>query len=52
MKKSKSEAVKGFKAVEFMRNVRSQINKETQGMNFEDLRKYFEDRRKLSNTVR
>jgi hypothetical protein len=37
-------AIKGFKAVVFMRETRRQINKETQGMGFEELKKYFEAR--------
>jgi hypothetical protein len=46
MKKNKSEAIKGFKAVEYMRKVRRQINEETQGMGFEELKQYFEDKKK------
>jgi hypothetical protein len=39
-----------FDAVKFMRQVRDEISKETEGMNFEQLKKYFEKRRlKLSH---
>ena len=40
-----SEIIEGFKAVEFMRRERDQISREIQGMNFEELQKYFEQRR-------
>ena len=46
---TKKEKQKEFDAVKFMREVRDSISKETQGMNFEQLKKYFEQRRmKLS----
>ncbi|GHU54122.1 hypothetical protein FACS189411_00220 [Bacteroidia bacterium] len=45
MKKKKTEAIEGFRAVEFMRETRSRINRETQGMGFEELKKYFDNRR-------
>ena len=42
---------KDFDAVKFMREVRDTISKETQGMNFEQLKEYFEQRRlKLSKS--
>ncbi|GHT30755.1 hypothetical protein FACS189432_09740 [Bacteroidia bacterium] len=44
MKKKKSEAIKGFKAVDFMREARNRIDRETQGMGFEELKKYFDNR--------
>ena len=40
-----SEIIEGFKAVEFMRKERDRISNEIQGMNFEELQKYFEQRR-------
>ena len=40
-----SEIIEGFKAVEFMRRERDQISSEIQGMDFEELQKYFEQRR-------
>ncbi|MDR1880827.1 MAG: hypothetical protein LBQ78_07810 [Tannerellaceae bacterium] len=45
MKKSETVAIKGFKAVEYMRKVRRQINEETRDMNFEELKKYFDNKR-------
>ena len=41
----KTKKEKDFDAVKFMREVRDKIRKETQGMNFEQLKKYFEARR-------
>jgi hypothetical protein len=41
---SKQKIIKGFKAVEYMRKERERIGRETQGMNFIELRKYFADR--------
>jgi hypothetical protein len=50
--KKNDEIIEGFKAVEFMRRERSQINNEIQGMNFEELQKYFEQRRiRLTNVT-
>jgi hypothetical protein len=47
--KTKSKTEKKFDAVKFMRQVRDNMSKETEGMNFEQLKKYFEQRkRKLS----
>jgi hypothetical protein len=43
--KKNSEIIEGFKAVEFMRRERDQISNEIQGMSFEELQKYFEQRR-------
>jgi hypothetical protein len=51
MKKGKSDAIKGFKAVEFMRKVRRQINEDTRDMNFEELKEYFEIRRLSANAA-
>ena len=46
---TKNQNQKDFDAVKFMRQVRDVISKETEGMNFEQLKKYFEQRRlKLS----
>ena len=48
MKKTKK--TKEFDAVKFMREVRTVINKEIEGMNFEQLKDYFAKRRlKISN---
>lgn len=45
--KTKEKAEKQFDAVKYMRQVRDIISKETEGMNFEQLKDYFK-RRKLS----
>ena len=48
MKKNKK--IKEFDAVKFMRDVRTTISKEIDGMNFEQLKEYFAKRRvKYSN---
>ena len=43
--KPKEKAIKGFKAVSFMREVRDQISNEIKDMNFAELKKYYEERR-------
>jgi hypothetical protein len=43
--KTNSTAIKGFKAVDFMREVRDKISLDIQDMNFEEIRKYMEERR-------
>lgn len=43
--KTKEIIKKDFDAVKFMRNTRDKISSETQNMNFEQLKKYFEERR-------
>ncbi len=43
--KTKEIVKKDFDAVKFMRNTRDKISLETQNMNFEQLKKYFEERR-------
>ena len=45
MSKTKEEAIKGFKAVNFMREVRDQISSEIKDMNFAELKKYYAERR-------
>jgi len=48
MKKTKK--TKEFDAVKFMRDVRTVMSKEIEGMNFEQLKEYFSKRRlKISN---
>ena len=47
MEKS-NEIIEGFKAVEFMRQGRDQISNKRQGMNFVELQKYFERRRRMA----
>jgi len=49
--KTNSTAIKGFKAVDFMREVRDKISMDIKDMNFEEIQKYMETRRlKLSST--
>ena len=43
-----NEIIEGFKAVEFMRRERDRISNEIQGMNFVELQKYFEQRRRVA----
>ena len=43
--KTKEKAIKGFKAVAFMREVRDQISSEIKDMNYTELKKYYEERR-------
>lgn len=45
MKKSKENIIENFNAVKFMRDVRDKISSDIQNMNFEELKKYFENRR-------
>jgi ribosomal protein L29 len=49
MKESKSTAIKGFKAVDFVREVRRKSYEETKGMSSEELKKYFKSRQKSAN---
>lgn len=43
--KNKDKIIKDFKAVKFMREVRDKISNDIKDMNFEQLKKYFEDRK-------
>ena len=43
--KTKPIVKKDFDAVKFMRDTRDKINLEIQNMNFEELKKYYEQRR-------
>jgi hypothetical protein len=53
MKESESTVIDGFKAVEFVREVRRQIDKETKGMNFEEFKEYLKNRReKFANAAK
>lgn len=45
MSKTKDKAIKGFKAVKFMREVRDQISIDIKDMNFAELKKYYDERR-------
>ena len=43
--KTKEKIKKNFDAVKFMRDTRDKISSEIKNMNFEELKKYFEQRR-------
>ena len=45
--KNKENIIKEFKAVKFMREVRDRISNDIKDMTFEEIKKYFEDRRKI-----
>ena len=45
--KNKENIIKDFKAVKFMREVRDGISNDIKDMTFEEIKKYFEDRRKI-----
>ena len=45
--KNKENIIKDFKAVKFMREVRDRISNDIKDMTFEEIKKYFEDRRKF-----
>lgn len=45
--KNNKNVIKGFKAVKFMREVRDKISNDIKDMTFEEIKKYFEERRKM-----
>ncbi len=45
--KNNENIIKDFKAVKFMREVRDRISNDIQDMTFEEIKKYFEERRKI-----
>ena len=45
--KSEETVIKDFKAVEFMRRVRNKISNDIKDMTFEQIERYFEERRKI-----
>jgi hypothetical protein len=45
MKTKEKEIIKDFKAVKFMREVRDKISNEIKDMNFEQIKRYFEERK-------
>ncbi len=45
--KNNETTINDFKAVKFMREVRDRISNDIKDMTFEEIKKYFEDRRKL-----
>ena len=51
MKKNKRTTIEGFKAVGFMRKTRDKISKEIANMSFEEIKQYFENRRKKLATT-
>ena len=42
--KNKDKIIKDFKALKFMRDVQDKIRNDIKDMNFEQLKKYFEER--------
>jgi hypothetical protein len=44
--RTNEKTIKGFKAVNFMREERDKISMDTKDMNFEEIKKYLEERRK------
>ncbi len=44
-KTKEDTAIKDFKAVKFMREVRDKISIDIKDMNFEEIKKYFEERK-------
>ena len=47
--KTNNDIIKGFKAVDFMREVRDKISMDIKDMNFEEVKKYMENRRLEAN---
>mgnify|MGYP000450385841 FL=1 len=45
--KNNENIIKDFKAVKFMREVRDSISNDIKDMTFEEIKKYFEERRKI-----
>lgn len=45
--KNNENIIKDFKAVKFMRDVRDRISNDIKDMTFEEIKKYFEERRKI-----
>ena len=45
--KTNDTIIKDFKAVKFMREVRDSISIDIKDMTFEEIKKYFEERRKI-----
>jgi hypothetical protein len=45
--KNKDKIIKDFKAVKFMREVRDKISIDIKEMNFDEIKKYFEERKIL-----
>jgi hypothetical protein len=49
--KTNNNVIKGFKSVDFMRQVRDQISKDVQNMNFSEIQNYFQERRLHRTTI-
>lgn len=47
--KNKEQVIEGFKAVKFMREVRDKISSDIKDMNFEEIKKYLEERKKINS---
>jgi len=45
---NKEAVIKDFKAVKFMRDVRDKISNDIKDMTYEEIKKYFEERRKMN----
>ncbi len=45
--KNNENIIKDFKAVKFMRDVRDRISNDIKDMTFEEIKKYFEEKRKI-----
>ena len=48
--KTNDKTIKGFKAVKFMRDERDKISMDIKDMNFEEIKNYFKERRKILTT--
>ncbi len=48
--KNNENIIKDFKAVKFMREVRDKISIDIKDMTFEEIKKYFEERRKAKHS--
>ena len=49
--KINNDIIKGFKSVDFMRQVRDKISKDVQNMNFNEIQHYFQERRLRQMTI-
>jgi hypothetical protein len=45
MKTKEEKIIKGFKAVKFMRDVRDKISDDIKDMDFEQIKRYFEEKK-------
>ena len=48
--KTDNNIIEGFKSVDFMRQVRDQISKDVQNMNFSEIQNYFQKQRLCRTT--